>query len=94
MSYQPTSRLAYQEVKKTLGERQQQVLAALLAKPDQTNAELAKYLGLQINQVTPRVLELRKFKKVRLLRHRKCRVTGSTAMAWEPTEPSEQLALL
>ena len=91
MDYQPTSRLAYQEVKKNLGERQLQVLTALLEKPDQTNAELARRTGLAINQITPRVLELRKFGKVRLLRHRKCLVTGSTAMAWEPTEPAEQL---
>ena len=55
-----------------------------------SDAELVRRLGLGINQVTPRVLELRNSGKCASCATRKCTVTGSTAVAWEPTEPAAQ----
>jgi predicted transcriptional regulator len=93
MSYQPTSRLAYEKVKPHLTESQLEVLTAIQTKTDQTNAELAEFMGRRINQITPRTGELEKLGKIRVIRRRPCRITGNEARAWEPTEPAEQLSL-
>jgi len=50
---------AYRSIVESLGPRQQIVFEALRNNPA-TNKTLAKRLGLEINQVTPRTLELRK----------------------------------
>ncbi|MFB5634805.1 MAG: hypothetical protein ACE5SV_08100 [Candidatus Nitrosomaritimum aestuariumsis] len=50
---------AYRSIVESLGPRQQIVFEALRNNPA-SNKTLAKRLGLEINQVTPRTLELRK----------------------------------
>ncbi len=50
---------AYRSIIENLGPRQQIIFEALRNNPA-SNKTLAKRLGLEINQVTPRTLELRK----------------------------------
>lgn len=50
---------AYNSIVENLGPRQQIIFEALRNNPA-SNKTLAKRLGLEINQVTPRTLELRK----------------------------------
>lgn len=57
---QQTSLQAFVSIKNCLGERQLQVLNAFGNDECLTNKELSQRLRLAINQVTPRVLELRK----------------------------------
>jgi hypothetical protein len=94
MTYQQTSRGAYADVLPGLGRRQSQVLEELQRKPRQTNKELSYSLHWLINEVTPRVLELRKLGKVRHAGDRACKITGKLAMTWEPVVKVEQLTLL
>lgn len=55
-----TSLAAYSEVKRTLGARQKEVLQAFKDSPRPlANREIASILKLEINQITPRVKELR-----------------------------------
>lgn len=56
---QDTSLDAYNSIVENLGPRQQIIFEALRNNPA-SNKTLAKRLGLEINQVTPRTLELRK----------------------------------
>lgn len=78
---QATSRLAFEAVKTTLGDRQRTVLAAL-GNERMTNTELANVLGWTINRVTPRTNELVQMGKVELAEKRLCRITGRKAIAW------------
>ena len=50
---------AYNSIIESLGPRQQIIFEALRNNPA-SNKTLAKRIGLEINQVTPRTLELRK----------------------------------
>jgi biotin operon repressor len=52
-----------------------------------TNAEIAAALGLPINQITPRILELREQGLVIDAGRRKCRITGNNAHAWRAKYP-------
>lgn len=65
-----------------LGHRQQQVFDLLRTVSDLTNMEIARALRIEINRVTPRVLELRAKGLVVEGRKRECRITGNTAQAW------------
>jgi len=56
---QDTSLEAYRSIVESLGPRQKIVFEALRNNPA-SNKTLAKRLGFEINQVTPRTLELRK----------------------------------
>lgn len=56
---QDTSLEAYRSIIESLGPRQKIVFEALRNNPA-SNKTLAKRLGFEINQVTPRTLELRK----------------------------------
>lgn len=58
MSYQETSREAYDSVLETLGARQVAVYHTLKMKGPFTDKELAKEIGWDINCVTPRRGEL------------------------------------
>lgn len=76
---QQTSLLAYREVK--LGERQKQVLEALEEIQPATNKQIAKHLGMEINSVTPRCLELRV--KGRVVKHSVGKdESGRSAIYW------------
>ena len=56
---QQTSMEAYESIKHELGERQQLVLDTIVDNPGMSNHDIAHILGLEINQVTGRVFELR-----------------------------------
>jgi len=86
---QQTSLIAYKDIKKTLGKRQQQVLSALAI--PRSNAEIARALHLPINSVTPRVLELRNKGLVRKAGTTK--ISGRLAIVWERTDATPQYDL-
>jgi DNA-binding CsgD family transcriptional regulator len=81
---QPTSLGAYEDLKPKLQNRERDVLQVFLQDPerDLTNMEVAEILGWSINRVTGRVKNLRE--RLILIEgpHRKCTVTGNTAIAW------------
>jgi len=78
-----TSLDAYNEIAPTLGKRQQLVLKAIKrASRAVSNRELAKYLGLEINQITPRVNELVKLGLVFADCKRVCRIGKRNAIHW------------
>ncbi len=78
---QNTSKIAYDEVKPSLGEKQAAVMVAL-GSDSLTNTELATRLGWAINRVTPRVFELRALGRVEQAEKRPCSITGRMAIAW------------
>ena len=57
---QQTSLMAYDGVKPRIGNRQGQILECLREHGPMTNKMISRKMGLPINCVTPRVLELRK----------------------------------
>ena len=77
-----TSLLAYADIKEELMPRQKAVLDVITYLGSCTNTEISKFIGLPINQITPRVFELREKGCVILNCKRECKVTGRTAMAW------------
>ena len=77
-----TSLLAYADIKVELGTRQKTILDVITYLGTCTNLEISKFLGLPINQVTPRVLELREKGCVELDTKRECKVSGRLVMAW------------
>lgn len=93
---QSTSIEAYRDIRKTkINRSQSQVLNLFLAHPsyNYTNNEISKILHMPINEVTPRVYELRgedprfpDLVKNPLLVEaavRKCNVTGRNCKAWK-----------
>ena len=78
-----TSLAAYENIKPDLNARQGYVYNGLrYSATDMTNNELAHKLDMPINEVTPRVFELREKGYVRTTGKRPCRVTGKTCYAW------------
>ena len=89
---QETSLQAYEEVKKTLSEKQFQVWKTLKrSRLAMTNTEIADYLHWSINRVTPRVNELVKLFRVEMKAKRFCKITGRRAIAWGITGPEREL---
>lgn len=86
---QDTSLDAYLEkVYPDLGHRQAVVLHYLRnAGGAHTNAEIASALSVPINQITPRIHELRKVGLVLDAGRRTCRITGNGAHAWKAKYP-------
>lgn len=83
---QQTSLQAYNDkVKPELGARQEFVLNGLKHLKSATNLELSVYLELPINQLTPRIFELRELGLVREHEKRTCRISGRRAISWEVT---------
>lgn len=80
---QQTSILAFQEAKTRLSYTQSAVLEALEEISPATNKMIAKHLGWEINSITPRVLELRKKRKV-VEAYRSVDITGRKAIFWKP----------
>lgn len=82
---QETSRIAYeQEILPSLRGRQTDVIREFMANqgPDgMTNNELKVRLGWEINQVTPRVNELKHREILLEIQKRPCHVTGRLAIA-------------
>lgn len=83
MSVRDTSINAFREVKTELGARQHAVYNAIKTLVCPTNTEIAGYLTLPINQVTPRTNELVKKGYVIEYEKRKCSVTGKTVWSWK-----------
>ena len=82
MIVQQTSLLAYKDIQSELPRRQRQVRDELALHTDMTNGELARALNIPINQVTPRVKELRTAGVVEFSQTRACQTTGKTCNAW------------
>lgn len=84
---QQTSLLAYHnDVRPTLGQKQARVLNAIKALGTACNQEIADYLHLPINSVTPRVFELRALGKVEMDRKDLYPATNRTVIFWRATD--------
>ena len=87
MSVASTSLLAYKKINKKLGSKQMAVYRALKKLGDATDLEIADYLGLEINTITPRRHELVDYGYVKES-GRKMNRTGNTAKAWVAVNPN------
>lgn len=89
-----TSVTNYQEVKKTLGERQRHVLDLVTKHPDRTARELARIDGVaDPNEIRPRMTELYYHGLIKSSGRRRCDVTGKNASTWRRDYSHEQLDL-
>ncbi len=77
-----TSLLAYYDVKRNLGERQQRVYDTIKTLGCPTNLEISRYLSLPINSVTPRTYELVDKDLVVFCEKRICSIGGRTSRSW------------
>lgn len=92
---QQTSRIAYrEEIKPTLGIRQEATLYALRRLGPSTNKEVSRWLELEINSITPRMYELVKKGLVREWGTRLCKITGRRCIAWCVNDGEVQLNIL
>src|SRR3954471_12641281 len=83
-----TSRAAYHKVFPKITRSQEAVLHISRAHPEGlTNAEIAYYMGIPINRVTPRRHELARMGLLVDDGVRKCRVTRSAAHAFKAKAP-------
>jgi hypothetical protein len=73
----------FDEVRPTLGQRQQRVLMAIRQIGPACNQQIADFLQKPINTVTPRVFELRKLGKVELDRKDIYAGTGRKVIFWK-----------
>lgn len=80
---QQTSLQVWNELQPKLSACQERVYS-ILRQSEQalTNSEIAARLGLSINNITPRCLELRNKSLVCNVGVRVCSVTGNKAMVW------------
>jgi hypothetical protein len=79
---QQTSLLAYSQIQPELGDRQRLVLEALRGLKEANNLLVAQRLGLPINQVTPRMLELRNLGVVEQAYTSFCPITKRLTKFW------------
>jgi DNA-binding MarR family transcriptional regulator len=77
-----TSLEAYDQIQETIGKKQMEVLDTIRILGCPTNLELARYLHWDINQITPRVKELREKNYVTECEKRACGISGNSAMSW------------
>ncbi len=84
MTVTNTSLRAYYDIRASgkLGRRQYQVLENLRYLRIATNTEVSVEAKLPINQVTPRMLELRKAGLVVQEGQRACKITGRACKTW------------
>ncbi len=80
--FQQSSIDAYLSVIPSIGERQRAVYAALAKIGPASNMEIAQYLRWSVNQVTPRIFELRKIGWVIDDGLRECKITGRVVHVW------------
>ena len=83
MHIQQTSLEAYRDIRKKLGQKQQEVYDGFLGNGSCTNLEISKMMGIPINCVTPRTNELYKMGKIVKDGKRTCNVSGKTAISWK-----------
>ena len=82
MSYQETSRVAFQEIEHKIGEKQKIVYDCLKDLESANNTIIAFKLGWRINTVTPRINELRKMGLVVMDCKRMCPITKKMTLFW------------
>jgi predicted transcriptional regulator len=78
-----TSLLAYYEVLENLGERQLEVYKALYDLKEANNTMISEKLNLSINNITPRINELRSYGIVRQSKKDTCPMTGKKTIFWK-----------
>lgn len=83
MLSQQTSLEAFKEIKKELGQRQQEVYDGFLGNGSCTNLEVSKLMGIPINCITPRTNELVKLGYVIKDCKRHCDVSGRLSISWK-----------
>jgi DNA-binding MarR family transcriptional regulator len=81
-----TSRLAFESIQDTLGQRQIQVITALEQLKSANNREIAEFLRMPINSITPRVLELRDKKLITVSKVDKDLKTNRQTIYWQLTK--------
>jgi len=77
-----TSLSAYAEVLENLGERQLEVYKALYDLKEANNTMISEHLHLSINNVTPRISELRSYGIVRQSKKDICPYTKKRTIFW------------
>jgi hypothetical protein len=80
---QLTSLEAFETIKKELGPRQKIVYEAIKSMGEANNLMISKHLGLPINVITPRVLEIRGKKLVGVSKIDKCPYTRRNSIWWK-----------
>lgn len=70
----------YAEVLPTLALRQKEVLTAIGSLGPCSNLELAKFMGREINTITPRVRELKDRDLIKELYRGPCKISGRTVI--------------
>jgi len=83
---QSTSQEAYDKIVGTLGQRQYQVFNALKTIEPACNRVIALHLDLPINEVTPRINELR-YKGVVEQAYKANDITGRKVIYWQISHP-------
>lgn len=79
---QKTSLESYEVLQPELGELQEKVYNVIISHPGMSNHDIARYLGWEINRVTPRVKELRD-KGITIHSHTKIDyITKRKVMCW------------
>ena len=78
-----TSLLAYSEVLETLGERQLEVYKALYELKEANNTMISEKLNLSINNVTPRINEMRSYGIIRQSKKDICPFTKKMTIFWK-----------
>ena len=79
---QQTSIDVYHDIAQSLGDRQRLVYEAIRYLGCPTNLEISKFKKIPINQVTPRVYELREKGIVIQCEKRECSVSKRVVMSW------------
>ena len=79
---QETSLEAYEILQPELGELQETVYNVIIGHPNMSNHDIARYLGWEINCVTPRVKELRDKHIVVFSHYKVDAITNRQAMCW------------
>jgi len=88
---QVTSLIAYDSIKKTLGNKQKIVLEAIFKLGEATNRDIKNFLGWDINSITPRVKELREMKLVTEAKTDNDKTTGRMSIYWRVSRPEDDL---
>ena len=76
----------FNEVKPTLGKRQELVLETIRKLGCPTDLELATYLKLPIRSIGPRRNELMHMGKIKICEKRICAISQRTAYSWRVVE--------
>ena len=80
---QQTSLEAYKAILPRLSETQEIIFNVIKDHKGMSNHDISRFIGWEINTVTPRVNELRDLRMVDCYRIKVDRVTGRKCMTWE-----------